>query len=195
MSSSALALITIPGVQKPHWTAPQSINACCMGCSCPFRLSPSMVSTRCPAASLIGTLQAFTAVPSSITRQAPQSPEEHPFFAPVRPSVSRSTRSSVHWGGTHTVRSTPFIYNEKFSMCRPPLLPPGVIRPCPNRLYLSAPAYCVPGRGRRSWYTAQTLFLRVFGLDTVYSILCVHILLAFHPAVNRSVAFLPLAQK
>ncbi len=52
---------------------------------------PSMVSMLWPSASAPSTRQAHTSRPSSITLQAPQSPDAQPSLLPVSCSSSRST--------------------------------------------------------------------------------------------------------
>ena len=46
-SSSALAAMIMPDVQKPHWAAKPSMKACCSGCKRAVGVRPSSVSTAC----------------------------------------------------------------------------------------------------------------------------------------------------
>ena len=69
---------------------------------------PSMVSTRRPPTSHPSTRQEQTSRPSSMTLQAPQSPEAQPSLLPVRPSVSRSTSSSVSSVSQRNSTASPF---------------------------------------------------------------------------------------
>ena len=65
------------------------------GAACRPCAMPSMVSIVLPSASTPSTRQEQTRRPSTVTVQAPQSPEPQPSLLPVRPSSSRSTSSSV----------------------------------------------------------------------------------------------------
>ena len=87
----------MPAVQKPHWKAWASRNACCIGCSSPSWASPSIVVTSRPAARKAGMRQLWTGVPSSQTVQAPQSPASQPFLTPNQPCSRRKVRR--HWPG------------------------------------------------------------------------------------------------
>ena len=84
-----MACMTIPGVQKPHWRAWCSWNACCIGCSAPFSEMPSIVVTSCPSACTARTLHDFTLRPSRCTVQAPQLLVSHPTTVPTLPTTSR----------------------------------------------------------------------------------------------------------
>jgi hypothetical protein len=81
----------IPGMQKPHCTAPCSTKARWTSVSSPGGLSPSTVRTSLPAASAASTQQDATSVPSSSTEQEPHSPCSQAFLEPGRPRRSRST--------------------------------------------------------------------------------------------------------
>ena len=70
--AGALAAMIMPGVQKPHWSAACSTNACWIGCSRSPSASPSTVSTCLPAASKARKVQALTGSSSTRTVQAPQ---------------------------------------------------------------------------------------------------------------------------
>ena len=54
------AVMIMPAVQKPHWNAWASRNACCMGWSSPSRASPSIVVTSRSAARNAGMRQLWT---------------------------------------------------------------------------------------------------------------------------------------
>src|SRR5919204_144165 len=89
--SSAVALISMPGVQYPHCSAWWSLKACWRGLSSPSP-SPSTVSIDDPSAWTARSMQLFTSVPSRMTLQAPQLPVSQPTWEPVR---SRSSR--IRW--------------------------------------------------------------------------------------------------
>ena len=109
-SSSSLApAISIPGMQKPHCTAPQPMNACCSGWVPAAPPSPSMVVIRAWWACGAGTRQLITAWPSSQTVQAPHSPSAQPSLAPVRPASWRSASSSVLPPAPGNTRRAPLI--------------------------------------------------------------------------------------
>src|SRR6188768_1419940 len=63
---------------------------------------------RRPAISDTRAVHERTGWPSTSTVHAPHCPSPHPYFAPVRPSVSRSSQSSFESGWTSTVRGAPF---------------------------------------------------------------------------------------
>src|ERR1044071_4368798 len=84
-----------PGVQKPHCRAACSRNFCCTGCSLSPSAMPSTVVTVRPSASTPSIRQEQTSLPSTMTLQAPQSPEPQPSLLPVRPSSSRRQSSMV----------------------------------------------------------------------------------------------------
>src|SRR5687768_4452120 len=86
----------IPGVQKPHWVAKPSRNACWIGASVPScAATPSSVFTVEPLTVSTGTRQDITASPSSRHVQVPHVPTPQPRLAAVRPSVSRRALSRV----------------------------------------------------------------------------------------------------
>ena len=88
LSMRALPAITMPGMQKPHCTAPTAPKAYTKA-SCSAGLSPSTVNMFLPAALLVLSTQAFTALPSTIMVQVPQAPSLHPSFTEVRCKSSR----------------------------------------------------------------------------------------------------------
>src|ERR1700743_903092 len=60
----------------------RSSQACCTGCSLPFCARPSIVVIFLPAASLAGSEQDRTAVPSISTVQAPHCAMPQPYLVP-----------------------------------------------------------------------------------------------------------------
>ena len=106
-STSALAAITMPGVQKPHWMAPFAMNAFCSGCIAPSDASPSMVVTSWPSAATASTRHDLTASPSRSTVQVPQSPKSQPLLVPVSPRCSRNRSRRVTLGRTATLWASP----------------------------------------------------------------------------------------
>ena len=68
---SALACMTMPGMQKPHWMPPLATKARAKAC---WRnsSSPSVVVTTPPATFFMGVTQESTALPLRSTVQAPQ---------------------------------------------------------------------------------------------------------------------------
>src|SRR5262249_26931232 len=107
-SSSALLATRKPGVQIPHWSAACSRNFCCSGWSFSPLARPSMVSMRRPPTSQPSTRQEQTRRPSSVTLQAPQSPEAQPSLLPVRFRVSRRTSRSVSSVSHRNSTASPF---------------------------------------------------------------------------------------
>ena len=87
-SNNALALITMPGVQKPHCTAPASANAF-EYISLSNSLSPSIVSTSLSCSLSTFIVQDLTALPSIKTVQLPHTPTSQPFLTDVSFSTSR----------------------------------------------------------------------------------------------------------
>src|SRR4051794_35352659 len=107
-SSSARAVIIIPGVQKPHWRPWQAMNPCCTGSSTLSCSSPSTVRTSRPPAIAARTVHDLTGSPSIQTTQVPQLLVSQPQCVPVsprwsrrkctsssRPSISRETSSPL----------------------------------------------------------------------------------------------------
>ena len=108
-SSRALAAISIPGVQKPHCTAPHSRNAACSGCSGPSgEASPSMVSSRTPFARRMRKRQESTGFPFTSTTQVPQSPVVQPSLVPMSLRSSRRNRRREILGFTLRRTTSPF---------------------------------------------------------------------------------------
>src|SRR6185503_16436621 len=97
-------------VQKPHWTAPRSANACCTASRRPSRSSPSTVSTSRPSASIARYVHALTAAPSTSTVQAPQTWLSQERLAPLSPRRSRNTSSSSASAGSVNAAGRPFTW-------------------------------------------------------------------------------------
>src|SRR6185503_2212722 len=81
-ASSAAAAMICPDWQYPHWGTSISAHAFCTGCELSAD-SPSIVTTRLPAAADTGNEQERTAAPSRWTVQAPQAATPQPYFVPV----------------------------------------------------------------------------------------------------------------
>src|SRR4051794_32790095 len=105
--SSARAVISIPGVQKPHCSACISWKPCWIGSSRPSRSSDSTVSTAWPSHITARVVQDFTARPSTCTTQAPQLDVSQPQWVPVRSSVSRRKCTSSMRGSMSCVTRSP----------------------------------------------------------------------------------------
>ena len=102
-SSSALAAISMPGVQKPHWAAKWSMKACCSGCrSGPFA-SPSRSRPRGPRSVSASVRQERCGSPSISTVQTPQVPWPQPYFGAVSPTPVAEARRA----GSRRRRRTP----------------------------------------------------------------------------------------
>jgi hypothetical protein len=85
-SSSALAAMSMPGVQKPHCAAKPSMNASWRGWKAlPWR-RPAAVSTARPAQASASIRQARWGSPSISTVQAPQVPCPQPALGEVSPA-------------------------------------------------------------------------------------------------------------
>src|SRR5690242_10795436 len=99
-SRSARVVISIPGVQNPHWSAWRSWKPIWIGSSCPSTSSDSTVRTSCPLHIAARVVHDFTGRPSTWTTQAPQLDVSQPQWVPVRPSVSRMKWTSSMRGST-----------------------------------------------------------------------------------------------
>src|SRR4051812_34166399 len=93
--SSASAAMIMPLVQKPHWVAKPSRNACWSGERPSTGVVPSSVLTVEPLIVSTGTRQDMTAWPSTWQVQVPHVPTPQPRLAAVRPRLSRSALSRV----------------------------------------------------------------------------------------------------
>ena len=88
-SSSARAVISIPGVQKPHCRAWSSWKPICTGSRRPSTSSDSTVRISWPSHIAASVVHDFSGLPSISTTQAPQLEVSQPQWVPVRPGVSR----------------------------------------------------------------------------------------------------------
>ena len=70
---------------------------------------PSIVSIAWPSASTASIRHEQTRRPSTVTLQAPQSPELHPSLLPVSCSSSRSTSSKVSCGSHRNSVGSPLM--------------------------------------------------------------------------------------
>src|SRR5215470_2043386 len=105
--------MSMPAVQKPHWTAPCSMNASWSGSSVSPSPSPSTVRTRVPSASTARWVQELTGAPSTSTVQAPQTCMSQERLAPLRPSRSRSTSKSRACAGTSRATARPLTVKAR----------------------------------------------------------------------------------
>src|SRR5215470_5992309 len=105
--------MSMPAVQKPHWTAPCSMNASWSGSSVSPSPSPSTVRTRVPSASTARWVQELTGAPSTSTVQAPQTCMSQERLAPLRPSRSRSTSKSSACAGTSRATARPLTVKAR----------------------------------------------------------------------------------
>src|SRR3954462_7623604 len=98
----SIALIPMPGVQKPHCSAWFSRNASCIGCSLSaLSARPSIVVTLPPSTWTARIVQDLIDLPSIWTTQAPHWLGSQPTWVPVRPRCSRR-----NW--TSSVRASTF---------------------------------------------------------------------------------------
>src|SRR3954451_19381208 len=111
-SSSARAVISMPGVQKPQCSAWHSWKPCWIGSSTPSTSSASTVRTSCPAVIAANVVHDFTGLPSICTTQAPQLEVSQPQCVPVRPGVSRMKCTSSVRGSTSRVTVSPLMLIE-----------------------------------------------------------------------------------
>ena len=107
----AVADITWPGVQYPHWNASCSRKARCTGCNSPSAANPSIVVTSASATVTASVMQASTRRPATCTVQAPHSPRSQPIFVPVSPNRSRKASSSVTRGSNTMTCALPLTRN------------------------------------------------------------------------------------
>src|SRR3954453_17506749 len=94
-ASSASAAMIMPGVQKPHWVAKPSRNACWSLDRPSVGVVPSSVLTVAPLIVSTGIRHDMTAWPSTWQVQVPHVPTPQPRLAAVRPRLSRSALRSV----------------------------------------------------------------------------------------------------
>ena len=104
---------TMPGVQKPHWVAPQARNASDHRC-CSSGLEPAAVVTFRPATRRAGVTQATRGASSTSTVQQPHWPcGLQPSRTASMPRRSRSTPSNVSpSSGTSTVRPSTVNWSD-----------------------------------------------------------------------------------
>ncbi len=123
VSSRALADMIIPGVQKPHWMAPDRTKASWMRWGFSGVPRPSTVMTSAPSRSAILVRQERTALPLTITMQAPHWPlRSQDCLAPVRRRSSRSRSSrTVFDSAIHSCR-TPLTHILTFFIVSPNML-------------------------------------------------------------------------
>ena len=108
-----MALITMPGVQKPHCRAWCSRNIACIGCSVPsFAAMPSIVVTLDPFAWTASMVQLLTDSPFTCTTHAPHWLVSQPTCVPVRPMPSRSISTSRVLPSTSAVWLRPFTVSD-----------------------------------------------------------------------------------
>ena len=94
-SSRWLACTIMPGVQKPHCTAPFSTKALRRRCAPLRRPGPRSSPARGRRNRAANIRQELTDAPSTRMVQAPHSPSPQPYLVPVRPSTSRSISSAL----------------------------------------------------------------------------------------------------
>ena len=107
-----------PGVQKPHWAPPCTIQASCSGCRLSGVPMPSIVVTREPSSTrFILVMQERTTLPFRITEQPPHWPWPHPTLVPVSFNCSRKTSDSMVSGSARTVLGTPLMWSILLIIC------------------------------------------------------------------------------
>ena len=119
-SSRARAVISIPGVQNPHWRAWVSWKPSWTGSSWPLTSSDSTVRISCPSHIAARIVQDLTGSPSICTTQAPQLEVSQPQWVPVRPGVSRMKWTSSRRGSISREIASPFTVIDT-CMFRPPV--------------------------------------------------------------------------
>src|SRR5512133_3713798 len=97
----------MPGVQKPHCTAPCATKDFCTAWASGSRARPSMVVSSRPSQSTANSRQELTERPSTMMVQAPHSPSPQPYLVPVRPTTSRSNSSVLMPAPTRALCFTP----------------------------------------------------------------------------------------
>ena len=106
-SSSARAVIIIPGVQKPHCRPWQRMKPSWTGSRTPSVSRSSTVRTSRPPAIAASTVQVFTGSPSIQATQVPQLLVSQPQWVPVSPSSSRRKCTSSIRPSTSRVTLSP----------------------------------------------------------------------------------------
>ena len=109
--------MTMPGMQKPHWTAPLDPNA---KTKASFSLtdSPSTVRMLLPSALFVVRTHDFTARPSTMIVHVPHAPSEHPSLTEY--SLRSSLRYLSRGLSSSVVLTTPFTVNV-YAILSPPL--------------------------------------------------------------------------
>src|SRR5690348_10814402 len=101
--------MTMPGVQKPHCTAPCATNASRRRSPSGVTATPSIVVRSRPSQSTANIRHALTDAPSTRIVQEPHSPSPQPYLVPVNPSTSRISASAVMSSGTLARRGAPLM--------------------------------------------------------------------------------------
>src|SRR6266849_161843 len=131
VSSRALTVSSMPGVQKPHWSAAWRVKAASSRSNSGRSARPSIVVTSFPAASTARKQHELTGSPSSRTVHAPQTCTSQERFAPVSASSSRRKSSSSSFGATSLTTSRPLtlsaISTQPSARARDTPLPRGPI--------------------------------------------------------------------
>lgn len=111
-ANRAVAVMIIPGVQKPQPKAVCSTKAFWRGERFSLVPNPSIVTIFCPEDTFwTSTRQERRAMPSMSTEQAPHSPTPQPNFVPVRSRSSRRIQSRGSSGSVFTLRFLPLTFN------------------------------------------------------------------------------------
>src|ERR1700704_3567979 len=120
-SSSALVVMSMPGVQKPHCSPCFSVKPSCTAWSLPPCSSPSTVVIFAPSACTASTVQDLTGWPSRCTVQAPQWLVSQPTWVPVIRNTSRIRCTSKRRDSTSASRNAPLMVT--LILCIPLSLP------------------------------------------------------------------------
>src|SRR2546427_2804831 len=108
-SRSALVVMSMPGVQKPHCRPCFSVKPSCTGWSLPPCSRPSTVVIFAPSACTASTVHDFTGFPSRTTVHAPQCEVSQPTCVPVIRNTSRMRWTSRRRDSTSASRAAPLI--------------------------------------------------------------------------------------
>src|SRR5882672_6952802 len=106
---SALVVMSMPGVQKPHCSPCFSTKPSCTACSFPPCSRPSTVVTLQPSACTASTVHDFTGWPSRWTVHAPQWLVSQPTCVPVILKFSRMRCTSSRRDSTSASRTAPLM--------------------------------------------------------------------------------------
>lgn len=111
-ANRAVAVMIIPGVQKPQPKAVCSTKAFWREERLSLVPNPSIVTICCPEDTCwTSTLQERRAMPSMSTEHAPHSPTPQPNFVPVRSRSSRRIQSRGSSGSVFTWRFLPLTFS------------------------------------------------------------------------------------